>query len=386
MSDSDADSSQSITASQFQALLSAAVDAIVVIDGTGLIRTFNGAAERLFGYTAAQTFGKDVGMLMPDPPRQGHGGYLQAYQRTGKASIIGVGREVEALRRDGTLVPVWLSVGEAKTEDGVFFVGILRDLSAQHAARERHAELEARLAHVARFNLMGEMAGGIAHEINQPLSAITTYAQAGRRLIEADDFSTEELHTICSRISEQTLRAAEVIQNLRAFFRKQEREPTAVDVDEAINDIAEFIRLDARGRRIAVHVNLAGNLPKISGNDIQIQQIVLNLTRNAVDAMANSRESARRQGIILTTRLSSSGSVCIIVEDHGPGVARGLSDAVFHPFVSTKSDGLGVGLAITKTIVESHGGSIAYRSAAHGGAVFEATFPVEADGSKTTDD
>ena len=165
---------------EFEALLSAAVDGIIVIDREGRVLEFNAAAEKLFGYSREEVLGEDVALLMPEPTRSEHGQYLSTYLETGRAHIIGVGREVEARRRDGTVFPVWLSVGEASTDDGTKFVGIIHDVSARHAAQARHAELEARLAHVGRFSLMGEMAGGIAHEINQPLSAIATYAQAGK--------------------------------------------------------------------------------------------------------------------------------------------------------------------------------------------------------------
>jgi two-component system sensor kinase FixL len=368
-------SSDEIVRQEFEALLSAAVDGIVVIDSGGRVEEFNEAAERLFGYERSEVLGRDVGMLMPEATRNAHGGYLESYLQTGKAHVIGVGREVEARRSDGTLFPVWLSIGEARTARGVIFVGFIRDVSAQHAAQARHAELEARLAHVGRFSLMGEMAGGIAHEINQPLSAIATYAQAGRRLVDAKDFSTEELQTICARIAEQSHRAAAVIENLRSFIRKQEPTQGLLDINAVIGDVIEFIRLDARNARIQLRLEFAQDLPRITGNDIQIQQIVLNLTRNAVDAMRGSPESARAKGITVRTRLSYDNYVCVAVADHGPGVAKGLNDVVFNPFVSTKSDGLGVGLAISKTIIEAHGGTIGYSSQADGGALFEARFP-----------
>lgn len=364
-----------VVRAEFEALLGAAVDAIIVIDSDGRIENFNAAAERLFGYESPQVVGRDVSMLMPEPVRSAHGRYLSEYLRTGHANVIGKGREVKAQRSDGTLFPAWLSVGEARTNGGRRFVGIVRDVSAQHAAQARHADLEARLARVGRFSLMGEMAGGIAHEINQPLSAVATYAQAGRRLLESRDYSEEELQTICSRITEQTHRAAAVIDNMRNFFRKREPEGRAISVNKVIRDIMDLVNLDARNANIEMRLELADGLPPIIGNDVQIQQVVLNLTRNAVDAMRGSRELARRSGIVIRTRLKEHDRVCIAVVDHGPGVAKGLGNAVFHPFVSTKDDGLGVGLAISKTIVETHGGRISYRTAPEGGSIFEAEFP-----------
>lgn len=367
--------SSDVVLREFEALLGAAVDAIIVIDSGGRIEEFNAAAERMFGRNRSDVLGEDVGVLMPEPTRSAHAGYLSTYADTRNASVIGIGREVEALRSDGTVFPVWLSVGEAKTERGTMFVGIVRDVSAQHAAQARHAELEARLAHVGRFSLMGEMAGGIAHEINQPLSAIATYAQAGRRLLDGESYSVEELHRIYSHITEQSHRAAAVIENLRSFIRKQEARQVLLDINGVIGDVLEFVRLDTSNAHIRLSLELGDELPQVMGNDIQIQQVVLNLTRNAVDAMRESRELARAKGIIVRTHRGASGAVSVVVQDHGPGVAKGLNDAVFNPFVSTKRDGLGVGLAITKTIVDAHNGSISYSTPADGGALFEVTFP-----------
>jgi len=374
-SKNDGAAAADVIRAEFDALMGAAVDGMIVIDSRGRIENFNKAAEQLFGYEAAEVIGKDVSMLMPEPTRSAHGGYLSEYLRTKKPHIIGTGREVKAQRRDGTLFPALLSVGEASTANGPMFVGIVRDVSPQHAAQAKHAELEARLARVGRFSLMGEMAGGIAHEINQPLSAVATYAQAGRRLIDSGNYSDEELQRICTRITEQTHRAAAVIDNMRNFFRKREPETHELSVNKVISDVIELMKLDADNADIELRLDLAKDLPLIIGNDVQIQQVVLNLARNAVDAMRDSRKLARRSGIVIRTRLKDDNRVCIAVLDHGPGVAKGLGSAVFHPFVSTKDDGLGVGLAISKTIVETHGGKIGYRTAPEGGAIFEAEFP-----------
>jgi two-component system sensor kinase FixL len=367
--------------SELQALLDAAVDAIIVIDDRGAITTFNTAAERLFGYVSAEVVGKPVDVLMPEPYRSEHSGYIERYLTTGEPRIIGIGREVHGRRANGETFPIALSVGESHGSDGRRFVGIIRDLSAQKAAEGRARSLEGRLAHVGRFDLMGEMAAGIAHEINQPLSAIATYAQAARRILEREQPTMATLIDVCRKIDEQALRAGRVIENLRKFIKKQDIRTEAVDVNAAVRDIMNLVNADAHAEGIRVTTKYADGLAVVRGNAIQLQQVLLNLTRNAVDAM---RGTLRKDlGIRIETQRRADGGVTITVADHGPGVSSHLGDAIFHPFVTTKREGLGVGLAISRTIVQSCGGTLGYRDNPAGGAVFTVDLPsAKEDGSE----
>ncbi|HET8696397.1 MAG TPA: PAS domain S-box protein, partial [Gammaproteobacteria bacterium] len=358
---------------ELRALLDAAVDAIVVIDAAGSIATFNRAAELLFGYCAADVIGKPVSVLMPEPHASNHQRYVDHYLETGEARIIGIGREVLARRANGELFPISLSVGEARDERGRRFVGIIRDLSGQRAEQLRARELEARLAHVGRFNLMGEMAAGIAHEINQPLSAIATYAQAASRILEREQPSMTKLIEVCRKIDEQARRAGAVIDNLRKFIRQRKIDTHPLDVNRTIVDVVKLMEADARAEGIALTMDLAADLPRVSADTVQLQQVLLNLTRNAVDAI---RSGVRKEpGISIGTRRGSRGGVEISVTDCGPGVARRLGEEIFHPFVTTKADGLGVGLAVSRTIVQSYGGKLTYRDNPEGGAIFEVDLP-----------
>lgn len=360
-------------ANEMMAILAAAVDGIVLINRESEILEFNAAAERMFGYSRAQVLGQPVEMLMPEPYRSGHCDYISRYLSTREPHVIGIGREVKAQRRDGSTFPVWLSVSEADTPRGVRFVGIVRDLSQQRAAEREQAALEARLEHVARFSLMGEMAAGIAHEINQPLSAIATYAQAGKRLLAGDDWTREEIEDLCVRIAEQGQRAGQVIANLRSFIRKQELKTELVDVNEVIEDVMSLIQADAKSAGLPVRVEFDKDVPHIMANAVQLQQVVLNLTRNAVDAMRTHRD--REKGIVIKTESAPGAEVKILVVDHGPGVAKGLGSTIFNPFVTTKRDGLGVGLAISRTIVEAHAGRLGCHPNPGGGAIFEISIP-----------
>jgi two-component system sensor kinase FixL len=360
---------------ELRALLDAAVDAIVMIDEQERITTFNVAAERLFGYKAADVIGKGVALLMPEPHRSAHHGYVRRYMETGERHIIGIGRETEGRRANGETFPISLTVGEARGPSGVRFVAIIRDLTAQRAAELSARSLELRLSQVGRFNLMGEMAAGIAHEINQPLSAIATYAQAAKRIMEREQPDMQTLVDICKKIDDQALRAGRVLENLRKFIRKQEIRAEPIDVNRAIVDVLNLIEADARAEGLRVAVQLEEGLPAVNANAVQLQQVVLNLTRNAVDAMRDST-GGKERGIVIKTGRMERGGVRISVVDHGPGVSRQLGDNIFHPFVTTKRSGLGVGLAISRTIVQAYGGSLTYRDNPAGGAIFVVELPL----------
>jgi two-component system sensor kinase FixL len=362
-----------MVAAQFQALLDAAVDAIIVIDERGQILTFNRAAERMFGLTAADVIGKNVTVLMHEPHRTQHGQYVSRYLATGEAHIIGKGREIEARRANGEIFPASLAVGEAADASGRRFVGIVRDLSAQRAAEQRTRALELRLAHVARFNLMGEMAAGIAHEINQPLSAIATYAQAAKRVMQGAEPDSAMVAEICGKIDEQARRAGQVIDNLRRFIKKQEIDTQTLDVNRVVGDVLSLIEADAHSEGIPVLVHTGEGLPSVRADAVQLQQVLLNLTRNSVDAMRDGL--GKERGISIATERGERGGVRITVTDHGHGVSRQLGDNIFHPFVTTKRDGLGVGLAISRTIIQSYGGSLSFKENPRGGSIFSIELP-----------
>jgi two-component system sensor kinase FixL len=321
MADDSANTNQyTMAAAELDALLDAAVDAMVVIDERGVILMFNAAAERMFECREADVLGENVTVLMAEPHRSSHGDYMRHYLDTGEARVIGLGREVQGQRTSGELFPVALSVGEAAGTHGRRFVGILRDLSEQRAAEQRARSLEARLSHVARFNLMGEMAAGIAHEINQPLSAIAMYAQAARRFTQQEPADLGKLSDVCRRIDEQARRAGQVIDNLRKFLRKQEVTTQSLDGNRVIGDVLNLIEADANAEGIPVSTRYAEGLPEVRANAVQLQQVLLNLTRNSVDAM---RDGLRKElGIVVATEDNGRGGVRISVTDHGASVSR----------------------------------------------------------------
>jgi two-component system, LuxR family, sensor kinase FixL len=360
-------------AAELRALFDAAVDGIVVADQRGVIAEFNKAAERLFGYAASEVLGRKINILMPEPDRSAHDGYVKHYLDTGEARIIGSGREVRGQRADGSTFPIALSVGEIEGGSGRRFIGLIRDLSAQRAAEEEAYRLQNRLAHVGRFSLMGEMAAGLAHELNQPLSAIVNYSQAGRRLAEREDPAIASITDCLEKITEQAMRAGHIIDKLRDFLRKDDATKAELKLNDLVLSTLKLVEADARAEGIPIFTNLAEDLPVIRGDLIQLQQVLMNLTRNAVDAMRDSPN--KDEGILIQTSRLDEDEVQVSVVDHGPGVSPQLAKSIFLPFVTTKRDGLGVGLAISRTIIRAHEGDLFCRRNPIGGAIFGFKLP-----------
>lgn len=361
------------TEAKFDALLQAAVDAIVLIDEQGVIETFNNAAERMFDYPADRVVGENVRILMPEPYAGQHDQYMRNYHQTGKAKIIGIGREVQAQKADGTVFPIELSVGEVHGNQGRKYVGIIRDITMRVEAQAEAAEARERLAHVTRLSTMGEMASGIAHEINQPLTAITTYAQACRRMLDkaADP---DQVKQVLEKISSQAERAGEVIRRLRLFFKKRSSQRSQSDINELIRTSVDINHADTRVLDHPVVLELDENLPPVVVDEVQIQQVLINLLRNAIDAM----EDRPGELVTITSRRYDEDYLELTVVDHGGGIDDDKAAQLFNPFFSTKSGGMGMGLPISRSIVNSHGGKIWY-TPADGGSVFHLTLPVAPD-------
>ena len=488
----------------FRALLDAAVDAIIVIDHAGDISEFNLAAERIFGYRADEVIGQNVSLLMPQPYHEAHQRYVDSYNRTGEARIIGIGREVRARRKDGTSFPCDLAVGRVDAAGPPRFVGFIRDITARKLAEEqlkrseaelrlaqqlanlgnyvshldrsepdyfspqlyrilgldvgssvvtiadflehwvhpadvakvregfdeldrgtgtmdveyrvilrdgstrhlhhiaqavyditgkatkhigtvhdvterRHAEDEARvlqerLTHFARLSTMGEMAAGLAHEINQPLSAIATYAQACQRMIRLPGHDPDDVIQALQQINAQALRAGEVIRRLRNFVKNREVTREPIDCNRLLEDLRTLAETDARLNNVRLRIESEGSLPTVYADPIQLQQVVLNLVRNAIDAMADVPE--HRREVVLSSRRNEDGEVEVTVADHGTGLAPEATDHLFNAFFTTKSGGTGLGLAISRSIVRAHGGRLWHTPNEGSGACFHFTLPI----------
>lgn len=481
-----------------QSVVETAAEAIITMGADGRIRTFNRAAEAMFGYTRDEMIGEDVSTLMPAPHAQQHHRYVARYMETGEARIIGIGRYVEARRRDGTIFPVHLAISQFQDGEQKFFTGILRDMTqvrelesalrdkekslkmALRAAnlnvwewepptdvfrtlegdsavmpglatgeavqgselrhrvlpedrrriervigrvhegdsqafeyrvkqedgtlrwfrshttpvfgpdhqvervlgvtrditesKDREAELASqreRLTHVARLSTMGEMAAGIAHEINQPLTAITTYAQGSRRMIAAGNPDMEKLTRALGNISDQALRAGEVIRRLRALIRKTDQTREVRNINELISELEPLVSIDVRGNDIPVIYDFDQPEVLVKVDPVQIQQVMLNLLRNAFDAS----EERRTGDIVVQTRVNGGDEVMVRVTDHGTGMSEEVKNNVSNPFFTTKKNGMGLGVSICMSIIRSHGGEVTYEDNPKGGTIVTLKLP-----------
>jgi two-component system sensor kinase FixL len=349
-------------------------DAIITIDGRGTIESFSPAAERLFGYAASEAIGRNVNILMPSPYHARHDGYLARYLATGERRIIGIGRIVTGKRRDDSTFPMELAVGEAIVDGQRLFTGFVRDITERQQTQRRLQELQTELLHVARLSAMGQMGSALAHELNQPLTAIVNYIQAARRLLRAQlDTVPARVDEVMERASAQANRAGQIIRRLRQFVEKRETDKQIEDLNQIVEEANALALVGAKEQGVRVVLRLAPDLPPLALDKIQVQQVVLNLVRNALEAMAQSSD---RQLTITTG--AGEGIAQVSIADTGSGLAPEVAAQLFAPFVTTKPAGMGVGLSICRSIVEAHGGHIGADPNPQGGTIFTFTLPINA--------
>jgi two-component system sensor kinase FixL len=320
---------------------------------------------------AADVIGRNVKMLMPQPYRDAHDGYLDHYKRTGERRIIGIGRIVVGERKDGSTFPMELAVGEVRTSSGQrFFTGFVRDLTERQDTQARLQELQSELLHISRLTALGEMASTLAHELNQPLSAIANYLKGGKRLLERDPPDAERAADAMDKAADQALRAGEIIRRLRDFVTRGESEREIESLSKLVEEASALALIGAKEHGVRVAYRFDPKADLVLADKVQIQQVTLNLIRNAVDAMTTS---ARRELTIATDVAAGDGFARVSVADTGPGLSPEIADRLFQPFMSTKADGMGVGLSISRTIIEAHGGRIWCEPNKAGGATFHFT-------------
>jgi len=437
----------SVSEARLASVLATAADGIVVIDEDARILVFNAACMKMLGYQPEEVMGQNIKMLMPPEYSDHHDSFMHNYKSTGQRKIIGIGREVLAQHKDGSIIPVELSVGEATLAHGRQFIGILRDLRPRRETQRRMDDLQGQLVHMARLSAMDEMGATLAHELNQPLTAVMLYLQAVSRFLdktaepapgngagqnghagEEDDAqeaenghassngnglpdsllsnghsagahngngngnghagngsngrthngngahngggnghdgagqsyvtaggvpTAERMRDILRKAVNEADRAGSIIQRLRQFVERKEVDRRQCDLRELVEEAIELASIGARARSINVNILLDDSPVPLMADPIQIQQIIINLVRNAIDAIAQHSGSR----VDVTARLKG-GNAHLVVSDDGPGIAPEMRERLFKAFATTKDHGLGIGLAIAQSIAQNHGGEL----------------------------
>lgn len=355
---------------QFRSILSTVPDAMVVIDEAGAIRSFSAAAERLFGFTEEEMLGRNISVLMPSPDKELHDGYIEHYLRTGEKRIIGRGRVVTGQRRNGSIFPMELAVGEAITEGARVFTGFIRDLTEKQAAESRIDELRQELIHAARLSAMGTMASTLAHEINQPITAVASYVRGAQNLMrENNPLNQEMIEEALELATEEAMRAGGIVRRLRSFVTRGDLEKSVEDLPSLVEEASKLALIGAREKGVEARLDLDPETGLVLVDRIQVQQVLINLMRNAIEAMSGSPVRM----LTVSSRPHDEGFVRVTVADTGPGVAPEIAADLFRAFNSTKESGMGLGLSICRTIVEANGGRIWMEPRTGGGTEFHFT-------------
>ena len=353
-----------------RSILDTSPDATVVISADGTIVTFNAAASRQFGYLESEAIGADVSMLMPEYSRVRYEGSVARYLEAGLSRADEMERIAAGRRKDGSTFPIRLTIGRMVVEGETFFTGFVHDLTEQQQAAERLEAAQSELMHLARVHELGEMASILAHELNQPLSAIINFVEGCQRLlVHVDGKVAARMRHALDESAQQAVRAAEIIRHMREFVVRGETERRPEDIRSVIKEASELALAGSRIRGIRPVFEFAPGVDIVLADRVQIQQVLVNLMRNASEAMRESRE--RR--LLVRTLVQSDRRIAVEVCDTGPGIAPEIEARLFQPFVTSKPGGMGIGLLISKRIIEAHGGQMSFRNGSDGGAVFQFT-------------
>lgn len=363
---------------QLRSVLETVPDAMVVLDQHGTIMQFSAAAETLWGYRAADVLGRSAQMLVPADRRSIHMAALTRYVKTGDG-IIGEVMTSTAEAADGRRFPIELRTGVAHSDGQTLLTVFVRNLSEQLATEERLSELSAEIAHVSRQSAMSELAADLAHELNQPLSATSNFLAAARMLIEKGE-STDRIVDLLRMGSEQTQRAGEIIRRMRAFMARGEVEMRTESVERTVRDAVDLVLVGTGQFHIRVSYDMDSEAPFIFADRIQVQQVLVNLLRNSMEALRTSGHHDRN--ITISSHKLNEQMVEIVVSDSGPGIPPHVLELLFSRFTSTKGNGggMGIGLSISKRIIEAHGGTLSAENRPEGGASFRFTLPAVEEG------
>ena len=377
------ESAHRYTQEKYRLVVETASDAVISLDETSTILLANPATTRVFGYDPAELIGKPMTMLMPEFLRKLHDAGFKRYVATGQRHINWQGTELTGLRKNGQEFPVEISFGELSKDGNRIFTGFIRDISERKQAEEIRKQAQkaiqttqAELARVSRLTTMGELAASIAHEVNQPLTAVNNNSNACLRLLANQNLQPDVLRRALEEIVADGTRASAIIARIRAFIKKAPTEKNRLDVNEVIGEVLAMMGHGFEENRILLHSELAEALPPVLGDRVQLQQVLLNLIMNGVEAMTAIIDRPRL--LWVQSRIDESGDLLIAVRDSGTGLDL-EADRVFTPFFTTKANGMGMGLSISRSLIEAHGGRLWATPNVPHGAVFSFTLPVDTE-------
>jgi PAS domain S-box-containing protein len=362
-------------------IIDSALDAVLSINARGIVTEWNAQAETMFGWKRNEALGRSLSELfIPERYRDAHEKGLKHFLSTGEGPLLNRRIEITALRQDGSEFPVEVSIAPYQIDGNWEFSGFVRDITEKKAAEastRRQREMEMELAHANRVATMGQLSASIAHEVNQPIGAAVTNAHAALRWLRATPPNLEEVHHALSRIVANGNRATDVLGRIRAFIKKAPPRKDSLDVNQAVLEVVDLTRSEAKKNKVAVQTQLADGLPVVQADRVQLQQVLLNLIINAIEAMSTSDAGSRR--LLISSAASESDEVSVEVQDSGPGFPEASAGQLFQAFYTTKPAGLGMGLSICRSILEAHGGQLRATPGDPTGAIFTFTLPVRSN-------
>ena len=362
---------------KFRQIFEGAPNAMIMVDGTGTIVLINSQVEKVFGYERPELVGRPIETLIPQRFRRDHPRHRERFAGESQARAMGAGRDLFGRRKDGSEVPVEIGLNPLRTMEGLFVVASVIDISERRRAEAETHDLRQELAHISRVATVGEMSAAIVHELSQPLAAMLANAGVGLRTLGTPSGDPKEIREILEDIVADGHRAGQVITHLRSLFKKGEVERRPLPLKEIIDDVISVALNEAERRHVSIVLELEAGLPPVSGDRVQLQQVLLNLLVNAFEAMFDV--SDRPRTVTLRTGALDEGRVQIDVADTGPGIAADKLDSIFKPFTTTKPGGMGMGLSVSRSIVEAHDGALWAENTPGGGAVFHIMLPALLD-------
>ncbi len=358
---------------KFRLVLDAAPNAMVMVDSAGVINFANAPTATVFGYSLGELIGQPIEILIPGRFRDRHAGYRKSFHSEPSTRAMGAGRDLFGRRKDGSEFPVEVGLNPIHTSEGLFVLASVIDITARKQAELEYQVQNMELARVGRVAVMGELTASLAHEVNNPIGAIVANASAGQRLLAAGKMETEELTELLSDIVADGRRAGEVIQGVRNMVRKGEARRSLIPIEDTIDQLLRIVHADAIRREAKVTAKVDPGAGQVWGDPVQFLQVLLNLALNSLEAMSAMPPDARR--LFIRAGRDGNGDILVSVRDSGPGFPGETAEQLFEPFFSTKSEGTGMGLAISRSIVEAHGGTLSGENCDGGGACFTVRLP-----------